>query len=89
LVDDGAVTGATLIVAVRWIRKQNPKNPIIAIPVTSKDTFETSKKECDMVITGTTPPSSNFKTLVHYYQEFTPVEDDQVIEIYHRSSLHF
>ena len=25
LVDDGAATGATLIAALRWIRKQNPK----------------------------------------------------------------
>ena len=80
-VDDGAATGATLIAAARWIKKQNPGNLIIAIPVTSKDTIEILKQECDMVITGTTPSSSVFKTVGSIYQEFKPVEDEQVLEI--------
>jgi len=81
LIDDGAATGATLIAATRWIKKQNPKRIVIAIPVTSKDTFETLKKEYDMVVTGTTPSSSVFKTVGQYYQEFKPVEDKEVIEV--------
>ena len=89
LVDDGAATGATLIVAARWIKKQNPKKLLIAIPVTSKDTFEALKRECDMVITGTTPSSSTFKTVGQYYQEFKPVEDEQVIEVCRRRKLIF
>ncbi len=81
LVDDGAATGATLIAAARWLRKQNPSKLIIAIPVTSKDTLEILKQECEMVVTGTTPYSSVFKTVMQYYQEFKPVEDQEVIEI--------
>lgn len=87
MVDDGAATGATLIAAARWIRKQNPNNLIIAIPVTSKDTFEILKIECYMVVTGTTPSSSVFKTVGQYYQEFKPIEDEQVIEICKRREL--
>jgi putative phosphoribosyl transferase len=81
LVDDGAATGATLIAAARYIMKLSPKKLVIAIPVTSKDTLETLKRECDMVVTGTTPSSSTFKTVGQYYQEFKQVEDSQVIEI--------
>jgi putative phosphoribosyl transferase len=81
LVDDGAATGATLIVAARWLRRQNPCKLIIAIPVTSKDTSELLNKECDMVVTGTTPSASVFKTVGQYYQEFKPIEDEQVVEI--------
>jgi putative phosphoribosyl transferase len=33
LVDDGIATGATMIAAARWIRKQDPKRLIIAAPV--------------------------------------------------------
>lgn len=87
LVDDGAATGATIIVAARWIKKQNPKKLVIAIPVTSKDIFEILEKECDMVVTGTTPSTSTFKTVGQYYQEFKPVEDQVVIEIGKRRSI--
>jgi predicted phosphoribosyltransferase len=87
LVDDGAATGATIIAAARWIRKKNPKKLVIAIPVTSKDTLGTLKRECDLVVTGTTPSSSTFKTVGQYYQEFKPVEDEQVVEICKKRGL--
>ena len=87
LIDDGAATGATIIAAARWIKGHNPGMLIIAIPVTSKDTFEALKKECDIVVTGTMPSSSVFKTVGQYYQEFKPVEDEQVIEVCKRRKL--
>ena len=87
LVDDGAATGETIIAAALWIRKQNPKKLVIAIPVTSKDTSEMLKQECDLVVTGTTPSSSVFKTVGQYYQEFKPVEDQEVIKICNRRGL--
>ena len=45
LVDDGVATGATLIVASRWIRKHNPKNLTIATPVCPKYTLKLLKEE--------------------------------------------
>jgi putative phosphoribosyl transferase len=81
LVDDGAATGATIIAAARWIKTQNPTKLVIAIPVTSKDTFETLKQECDLVVTGMTPSATTFKTVGQYYQEFKPVEDKEVKEV--------
>lgn len=81
LIDDGAATGATIIAAARWVKKKNPKILVIAVPVTSKDTVEMLKLECNIVVTGTTPSSSVFKTVGQYYQEFKPVEDERVIEI--------
>jgi putative phosphoribosyl transferase len=90
LVDDGAATGATLIAAARWIKKnkEKPRKLIIAIPVASKDIVEKLKKECDMVVTGTTVSStSTFKSVGQFYQEFKPVEDDKVIEICKRNKL--
>jgi putative phosphoribosyl transferase len=90
VVDDGAATGATLIAAARWIKKdkEKPKNLIIAIPVTSKDTVNMLNKECDMVVTGTTASSaSTFKSVGQYYQEFKPVEDYKVVEICKRNNL--
>jgi putative phosphoribosyl transferase len=89
VVDDGAATGATLIAAARWIRKEKPKKLIVAVPVTSKDTVNVLNEECDLVVTGTTASSASaFKSVGQYYQEFKPVEDDTVIEICKKRGLH-
>ena len=78
LVDDGAATGATIIVAARSIRKHfRPKRLIIALPVAPKDTVRLLKKEADLVEVVTSP-SSYFYGVGKYYQDFKPVEDEQV-----------
>jgi putative phosphoribosyl transferase len=78
LVDDGAATGATIIVAARSIRKQfRPKRLIIALPVAPKDTVILLKKEAD-IVEVVTSPSSHFHAVGQYYHDFRPVEDEQV-----------
>src|SRR6476469_9173651 len=68
LVDDGAATGATIIAAARWVKKnQNPKRLIIAIPVAPKDTLQRLKVECDAVEVVTSP-SFVFHSVSQYYQ---------------------
>jgi predicted phosphoribosyltransferase len=80
LVDDGAATGATIIVAARSIRKRfRPKSLIIALPVAPKETVKLLKQEANVVDVITTP--GNFRSVGQYYQEFNPVSDEKVIEI--------
>lgn len=79
LVDDGIATGATIIAAARWIRKQEPKRFIIAAPVAPKQVVERLKNEADKIEIVRNP--SNFKAVEQFYQEFQPVSDDQIIEI--------
>jgi putative phosphoribosyl transferase len=81
LVDDGAATGATTIVAARSIRKRfRPKRLIIALPVAPKDTVKLLKKEADLVEVVTSP-FSHFHAVSQYYQDFKPVEDEEVRSI--------
>jgi predicted phosphoribosyltransferase len=81
LVDDGAATGATLIAAARWLkRKHTPKRLIIAVPVAPKDTVKLLKREADAVEVVTSP-SSIFRSVEQFYQDFTQVPDDKVIAI--------
>ncbi len=87
LVDDGAATGATIIAAARWIRRQNPTKLVVALPVTSRDTAEMLRKECNLVVTGTTPSESTFKSVGQFYQEFRPVDDEQVIAVCKKRGL--
>jgi putative phosphoribosyl transferase len=79
LVDDGIATGATSIAAARWIRKQEPKQFIIAAPVAPKQVIERLKNEADKIEIIRSP--SNFKAVEQFYQEFQSVSDDQIIEI--------
>ncbi len=79
LVDDGIASGATLIPAARWIRKQQPKQLIIAAPVASEQAAEMLKKEADQLKFIITP--SNLITINQFYRNFESVADEQVIDI--------
>jgi putative phosphoribosyl transferase len=82
LVDDGAATGATIIVAARWIRNHptKPKRLIITLPVTSKETATLLQQECDR-LEVVMKPSSGFRSVGQYYQNFEQVTDEQVVQI--------
>jgi putative phosphoribosyl transferase len=81
VVDDGAATGATVIAAARSIRNRfRPKRLIIALPVAPKETVRLLKQEADLVEVVTSP-SNYFHAVGQYYQDFNPVEDEQVKEI--------
>ena len=81
LVDDGAATGATIIVAARSIRKRfKLKCVIIALPVAPKDIVKLLKSEAD-IVEVIISPSKHFHAVGQYYQEFNPVEVQRVRSI--------
>jgi putative phosphoribosyl transferase len=53
---------------------------IIALPVAPKDIVKLLKREADLVEVVTSP-SSHFHAVGQYYQDFKPVEDEQVKSI--------
>ena len=79
LVDDGIATGATMFVAIQWVKKQKPKQIIVAIPVGPKDTIEKLNETVDKVIVLQSP--LYFNAVGEFYREFDQVEDYQVQEI--------
>ena len=80
LVDDGAATGATLIVAAKWLRiKYAPKRLVIAVPVAPKHTVELLEHESDDVNVTISPP--NFRSVEQFYHDFEQVSDVKVMEI--------
>jgi putative phosphoribosyl transferase len=67
LVDDGVASGATFIVAARWLRKFcNPERIIAAATVAPKETVKILKDEVDGVEVIIKPPSSSFHYLGQY-----------------------
>jgi putative phosphoribosyl transferase len=81
IVDDGIATGATIIAACRWLRKQGVKYLIIAVPVCPLDTADILKNEADIILVLATP--AYFNSVGQFYQNFDPVSDEQVIQIMH------
>lgn len=79
LVDDGAATGSTIIASARWIRKQQPKKVVIALPVAPRQIIETLKREADDIHVLRIP--SSFRSVSEFYVDYDPVTDDQVIQL--------
>ncbi|MGC1932179.1 MAG: phosphoribosyltransferase family protein [Candidatus Nitrosopolaris sp.] len=85
LTDDGIATGATVIAAARWIRKQSPNYLIIAVPVAPPQTVDILRQEADAVDVILSPEALN--SVGQFYENFEPIADDQVREILSREHL--
>jgi putative phosphoribosyl transferase len=83
LADDGAATGATIIVAARYLKtNKKPRKVIIAIPISPKGTINILKNEgIDQIEVITSPQNRNFVSIEQYYQNFVQLTDKQVIDI--------
>jgi putative phosphoribosyl transferase len=81
LVDDGAATGSTLIVASKWIKTFHPSHLMIAIPVCPREILKTLKSEVNDVVSLINPISRNFTTVSKFYQDFLSVNDEQIIDV--------
>lgn len=75
IVDDGIATGFTTLAAVRYIRRQNPKKIVLAVPVAATDSYEKLKKEVDEMICMDV--RNDFYAVAQFYQEFPQVSDEE------------
>ncbi|MFH1601389.1 MAG: phosphoribosyltransferase family protein [Candidatus Shapirobacteria bacterium] len=76
ITDDGAATGATLLSALRQVKKLRARKTIIALPVAPADTVSFLKKETDRVIVLLQPKM--FFSVSEFYQDFPQVSWDEV-----------
>jgi len=79
LVDDGIATGTTMIAAIKWLKTQKLKKLIAAVPVGPRDTIEKLRNIADLVVVLYSP--SLFGAVGAFYQDFSQVTDDVVLEI--------
>lgn len=80
LVDDGIATGATMFAVIKWLGKQNPKRLVVALPVAPKDTFDKLKDvKVEDVVVLRIPIA--FSAVGEFYQDFSQVSDEEVIQI--------
>jgi len=77
--DDGIATGSTMIAALQTIKTHNPREVIVAVPVASPDLLVEVRRWCDEVVCLLAP--EEFWAIGRFYEDFTQVEDEQVLEI--------
>jgi putative phosphoribosyl transferase len=76
LVDDGAATGATMLVAVRSLRARGAAKIIVALPVASGEAVGRLREEEAEVICLQVP--DRFDAVGSWYQRFPQIEDEEV-----------
>ncbi len=82
--DDGLATGSTMIAALQSIRPRHPERLIVAVPVGSPDRLADVAKYCDEVVHVLAP--QHFWTIGQFYDNFDPVEDEQMIRLLRESA---
>lgn len=79
LVDDGLATGATMQAAVVWVRSQQPKQLIVAVPIASMEAYQRLKTQVDRLVCLFIP--SRLYAIGLWYDNFTQITDEQVCQL--------
>jgi putative phosphoribosyl transferase len=77
LVDDGIMTGMTMLAALRTMSKKGAAIRIVAMPVLPYNTYSTLKTQCDLLFSLAVP--HEFSPAAMYYRDFHTVDDTEVI----------
>ncbi len=84
IVDDGIATGSSVEAAVMSVRKRNPKEVLVAVPVAPRDAIEMLKEDGTGVICLESP--GPFLAIGEFYGDFNQVEDLEVRRILDESA---
>jgi predicted phosphoribosyltransferase len=84
LVDDGLATGATMLAAVKALRKMQPARIVVAVPTAAPQTCDQLRGEVDEVICAITPEP--FHAVGLWYDDFSQTTDEEVRELLARST---
>lgn len=79
VVDDGLATGATMAAALHSLRQRKPARLICAMPVASHEALALVRPLADEV--ACLQARQDFEAVGQYYEDFTQVEDDEVIKL--------
>jgi len=79
VVDDGLATGATMVAALRFVRKREPRFLVCAVPVASSTGITNVKDIADEVVVVDVP--EYFGAVSQFYKDFAQVEDYQVAQL--------
>jgi predicted phosphoribosyltransferase len=76
LVDDGLATGATMLAAVRAVKRDDPATVIVAAPVADPEVCRALGAEADEIVCLQTP--ERFGAVGVWYEDFSQTTDEEV-----------
>lgn len=79
LVDDGLATGATMRAAIMAVRQQQPTRIVVAVPVSSSETYHDLKAMVDEILCVQTPHP--FHAVGFWYDNFSQTTDEEVRDL--------
>jgi len=79
LTDDGIATGATVLVAIDWLRFKGVKTIILALPVAPAETVKKIAAKVEQIVVLETP--DDFSAVGQFYREFSQVTDEDVVDL--------
>jgi putative phosphoribosyl transferase len=79
LVDDGLATGATMWAALASVRREQPAQVVMAVPVAASATCQELELAVDKIVCAATPEP--FYSVGLWYEDFPQTTDDQVCEL--------
>jgi predicted phosphoribosyltransferase len=83
LIDDGLATGATMRAAVGALRRQQPRQLIVAVPIAAPEICVELRGQADSVVCAVTPRP--FFGVGRWYVDFSQTTDDEVRDLLTRS----
>ncbi len=79
VIDDGLATGSTMRAAVAALKKMQPRNIVVAVPVAAQQTCDEFRDEgIDIVCLRTPEP---FQAVGLWYEDFSQTSDEEVHEL--------
>lgn len=85
VVDDGIATGSTMLAALRAVRAQHPKKLIGAVAVAFANAARAMLHECDALVCLNV--AAEFSAVGEFFDDFTQVSDEDVIEVLRESEM--
>jgi predicted phosphoribosyltransferase len=79
LVDDGVATGSTMRAAVTAVRRQEPREIVVAVPIGARATCAELAVEADSVVCPWTP--ADFRAVGQGYLDFSQTTDAEVQQL--------
>jgi putative phosphoribosyl transferase len=79
LVDDGLATGSTMRAAIQAVRREEPAQLVVAVPVGGTSSCRSLSREVDDLVCAWSP--NHFYAVGQAYRDFSPVSDKELEHI--------
>lgn len=81
VVDDGLATGATVVAAIKYLRKKGAAHIVVAVPIAAASSARRVRQIADEVIT--VEEREDLFAIGPWYRDFAQVPDEEVMELMH------